>query len=861
MNQEISFGAWIKKRRARLGLTRERIAQQVGYSVAMIRKIEEDERRPSAQAAARLAAALEIPAEQQEAFLQVARQERAAVRLDLPLEAAPFPWQAPAPPPTNLPPPVTPFVGREAELARLDGLLQDPAARLVALVGLAGTGKTRLALQAAGGRLEAFPQGVFYVPLAALDSPEGMAAAIGSAIGLRFYEAAAPEEQLLRYLRGRRMLLVLDNLEHLVKGAGLLQRLLQAAPGVRLLVTSRERLNLQGEWVFEVEGLPYPPEAEESGRVEAYEAVQLFVQTARRVQSGFVLDETCREPAARICRLVEGMPLAIELAAAWVRALSCQQIAAEIENNLDFLRAYARDLPERHRSLRAALDRSWDLLPPEEQRAFRRLSVFQGGFRREAAQAVAGAGLEALTSLLDRSLVKRTGEERYDLHELVRQYAALRLQETPEEAARTLERHSRHYAGLLAGWGQALAGPGQLQALAEMDAEMDNVRRAWGRMVAQGESEAIRRALPALWRYHDIRGRFYDGIVLMQQAAGVLHGPEGAASRPAGEAGRALLGRVLALQGYFYSWLGRYEEARLGLQRSLALLRPGSDRAALAFALAVLGYMQSRLGEYREARQITEESLRIHRELGDHDSMVYNLVTLSYIHQAQGDYRQAYEVSAEGLALSRDTLGNPLATAHCLLALSAAASQLGRHQAARGWAEESLRLSRELDHRSGIAYALRWLGLIRSRLGEAEPAAALLGQSAALFEEIGDRPLYAEALVDLGAAALASGAEGEAKAHLLQALRTALETQAAQTALQALVELAALEMRAGNRELALEWVTGCLQQPGARREVAARAAWLRAGLAAKLTPQQVKAAEARARGRSLEQLAQEVLLG
>ena len=872
MDQEISFGAWMRKRRDLLGLTREAIAKQVGYSVAMIRKIEDDERRPTPQAAALLAQALGIPAEQQDTFLKVARQERAAGRLNLPPEEEPFPWQAAAQPQTNLPLPVTPFVGREAELGRLAGLLRDPAIRLVVLTGLAGIGKTRLALQAARARLDQFPQGVFYVSLASLDSHELIATSTGSAIGFQFYEAADPQEQLLRYLRERQMLLVLDNFEHLMEGADLLHRILQSAPGVRLLVTSRERLNLQGEWVFEVRGLPFPPGPEENGpeRVEAYEAVQLFLETARRVHPAFTLNEESRACVVRICRLVEGMPLGIELAAAWVRALSCQQIALEIENNLDFLRAYVRAIPERHRSLRAALDCSWDLLLDGEKRAFRRLSVFQGGFRRESAQAVAGAGLEELASLLDKSLVKRAGEERYDLHELVRQYAAFQLQDEPQEQERTQERHSSHYAGLLESWGKKIASPGQVEALAEMDAEMDNVRQAWSWMVKHGQIEDIQKSLPSLWRYHDIRGRFYDGAALMGQAARVLQGLE--AAETGGEGGRAgpteaakrarrsiLLGRVLAQQGYFYSWLGRYDEARAGLQQSLALLRAGTDRGALAFALAVLGYMHTRLGEFQVARQQIEESLSILRALGDYTTLVYCLVTLSYIHQAQGNFQAAYDVSSEGLALSRDLLNNPLATEHCLLALSAAASCLGRLPAARRWAEESLQLSRELNHRSGIGYALKWLGRISSKLGEPERARALLRQSVSQFAEIGDRPLYAETLVDLGAAALASGAEAEAKHSFQEALRAALETQTHPTALLAVVELAALEMRAGSREVALEWAIHCLQHPSARREAAVQAEALRAELAGQLTPQQIEAAGARAKVKSLGQLAQEIL--
>ena len=255
------------------------------------------------------------------------------------------PWRKKNPSPGRLPLglkpichlPTTLFVGREADVIRLTDLLQDPAHRLIVLIGLAGIGKTRLALQVAHSQLDRFPHGVFFVSLAPLTSPEMIVTSIGAAIGFQFHEASEPQKQLLRYLREKQMLIVLDNLEHLMAGASLLSAVLQAAPGIKFLVTSRERLNLQGEWVFEVKGLPYPSSWNESS-VEQYEAVQLFLQNALQVHPAFRLNKENQEWVVRICQLTEGMPLGIELAAAWVRVLSCQQIPREIERNLDFLK-------------------------------------------------------------------------------------------------------------------------------------------------------------------------------------------------------------------------------------------------------------------------------------------------------------------------------------------------------------------------------------------------------------------------------------------------------------------------------------------------------------------------------------------
>ena len=457
--------------------------------------------------------------------------------------------------------------------------------------------------------------------------------------------------------------------------------------------------------------------------------------------------------------------------------------------------------------------------------------------------------------------MKRVGEERYDLHELVRQYAASRLESDPEDDTRTHALHSSYYAAQLEQWGEKIASPEQMETLAEMDAEIDNVRLAWSWMVAHPQRQIanIAKSLRSLWRFHDIRGRFQDGAVLMRQATTMLQTLDGMETTRDIEHS-IVLGRALAQQGYFCAWLGRYEEAHEMLQQSLTLLRGSADRSALAYTLTVLGYMKTRLGEYQEARQYTEESLALNRALGDHDTMVYCLVTLSYIHISQGDYKKAYKLSSEGLAISRDLLGDPLATEHCLLSLSAAASYLGQDEEARRWAYESLEISKALKHRSGIAYALKWLGLISHKLGETERAEALLRQSVSEFREIGDVTLMADALVDLGVVTRASGAESEAKQYLLQALQTAIETQTNHTALQALMEIAVIEMNEGNIELALELVTYCLQHPSTKRDVSNRAESLRAELVAQLTPQQIEAAEARAQARTLESLAQEALL-
>lgn len=860
MDPEFSFGQWIRRRRQYLGLTQEALAGQAGYSAAMMRKIENDERRPSPTGAVLLAKALEIPQNQQDAFLKVARQDRAVDQLGAVDQEKPFPWQVSTHPPTNLPLPATLFIGREAELARLVSLFQDPACRLVTLVGLAGIGKTRIAIQVAQIQLDRFPHGAFFVSLAPLASPELIVATIANAIGFQFHGADEPLEQLLRFLQGKQMLLVLDNFEHLIEGAKLVAEIVQSAPGIQLLVTSRERLNLQGEWVVEMEGLPYPMSMEESSfeQEEVHEAVQLFLQSGLHANPGFRLNEENWKWVVRICQLMDGLPLGIELAAAWVRALSCQKIAREIEANLDFLKASARDVPERHRSIRSALDHSWNLLPARERTVLQRLSLFRGGFGWEAAQAVAEASLEEITSLLDKSLLRRVGEERYNLHELVRQYAAAHLASEAQEHAETQERYARYFMSLLEQWGEEIRGPRQTEILTVMDAEMDNVRLAWRWMTAHQRLEEIRKSLQSLRNYYEVRARFQEAAELFNEAVTALEAAGETETEHADERA-VLLGQLLVREGYFQVRQDHYEEAAELLQRSLALLCSGSDQAVLADTLAVTAYMHSRLGEFTQARKFAEESLGLYRSLGDRVGKAFCLRTLASSCLALGDYEEAYAFSKESLIICHDLLGDPHGTAICLTTLSATARHLGKYNEARRWAEEGVRISKTINDRWCLAQTLRQLGVVLMEAGEYDQAEELIQQSIAHILETGDRMLLGSALIALGTVDRALDAQARSKQHLLEGLHTAMETKTITVALQALSELAVSAMNEGENELALELVTYSQQHPAVNARLKRRLEEMHGGLAAQLTQQQVAAIEERAGARPLDSLLQELL--
>src|SRR5213593_367262 len=393
----------------------------------------------------------------------------------------------------NLPLPRTSFVGRALELEAIDRLLEDPGCRLLTLVGPGGAGKTRLALEAAARRVDRYPHGVHFVPLASVASPDFLAPALAESIQFAVdavHSGFSVQDQLLDYLSERSTLLVLDNFEHLVEGSGLLGEVIERAPRVELLTTSRERLNIQSEWVFDVEGLGLA----ENGSGGA-SAVLLFVERAKQVVPGFALDDARYSQALRICRLVDGMPLGIELAASWVSVLSCAEIADEVEGNIDFLATSMRDVPERHRSLRAAIDQSWRLLTDEQRSAFSRLSVFRGSFDRGAAVAVTGADLRLLSELVAKSLLRRPDFGRFELHELLRQYAAEQLHLLPTEEADARGRHAGHYAAMLLERQAILMGPEVAAARDELRGELDNLRAAAEWSLAEDADDV---ALPVL---------------------------------------------------------------------------------------------------------------------------------------------------------------------------------------------------------------------------------------------------------------------------------------------------------------------------------------------------------------------------
>jgi len=539
------------------------------------------------------------------------------------------------------------------------------------------------------------------------------------------------------------MLLVMDNFEHLLDSAGTLAEILQRAPAIRLLVTSRERLNLQGEWVFEVQGLPIPPECP-ADRLGTYSAVTLFLQCAQRVRPGFSLTPDECPPVVHICRMVEGMPLGIELAAAWVRVLSCGEIAQEIQRNLDFLTTSARDVPERHRSLQATMDHSWNLLSSDERGVLSRLSIFRGSFHRDAADQVAGATLPLLSALMDKSLLRRTDAGRYDLHELIRQYAREQL----IRAGDFDDACDRHLAFFLKFAEEAepkLRGAEQLIWLDRLEQEHDNLRAAleWSLRNQSLDAQESLRLTGALHLFWKRRAHWSEGRDWLKRALA-----QSADSQVTRERVKALNAAVLLAA----------DQADTGpawqlAQENLALSRELGDAGSIARSLNSLGFLLWKKKDFATARASCERALGLCRELGDRLAVADSLHNLSHIAINQSDYEAVQLYCSEAAAIYRE-LGDHIGLDDALGDLGLVAYLRNDYAAARPYLEESLARFRRAASVPGVVSALNRLGDLARCQGDYAQAEMLYAECLALYRALGDKDEFPSLLHNLAYAVL-----------------------------------------------------------------------------------------------------------
>jgi predicted ATPase/DNA-binding XRE family transcriptional regulator len=824
----MSFGNWLKRRRQSLDLTQHELAAKVGCSVFAVRKFEGEERRPSRQLTHLLAEALAIPEDERALFIKVARGERESENLEKITPSQPgigeIRMQNNR---ARIPVPPTPLVGRENEMEEIVRMLREPDCRLLTLIGGGGIGKTRLCLEVArrfafsADRCTCFTDGIYFIPFAHLTASEHIPGAVAEGIGFSFSGAASDKSQLFSFLQDKHILLVLDNLEHLLHHSRadvsqFISDILCRAPEIKVLAASRESINIQEEWGFEVSGLPYPlpsthpslptqrEAVEELRRIEEFSAVKLFLQSVRRKDSRFQLAPENYQAVLRICHLVNGMPLGIELAAGWTTTLTCDEIAQEIADNLDFLSTTLHNVPERHRSIRAALDHSWNLLTQTEKSVLAKLAVFQGGFRRDAADYTAGAGLAVLSKLIDKSLIYRSLPGRYDMHDLVRQYALDQLEKQPEVYEQTYARHCSFFLDFLQSRFPTLRNQKQRQALIDLTLEADNLRLAWETAVRSRQVQELHRAAVPFMVYHELRNIFQEGETFFQHAVEMVE------QLPPDPSLETALADLMAQHAWFGFRLGKMGQALYQLQEAIALLRKHRAYPSLAEVLWYHAFACWFSGSFPEGLQSAQEGIELNEKLGHQWQLgIIWLIRGGILHD-MGAYDEADAQLARAVALCRQS-GDPRTISVSISLFCRNRQAMNQHDGLKEILHEGLQLSIATEDRYGIGMALEQLGLAALAKGDSQEARERFLNCIQLFREIGDHWSLSRSYNSLGKYYLSTGELADAGRSFVQAHETALKARAMSYAVEALANLALVKLRYGDPISAFRYTTFALQ--------------------------------------------------
>jgi predicted ATPase/transcriptional regulator with XRE-family HTH domain len=668
METTISFGYWIRRQRKALDLTQQALAERVGCSLAAIKKIEGDERRPSRQIAERLADVLRVPADQREMFLEVARGLRPVDQLPLAREpTTSVPSETPKPFPHNLPMQLTSFIGRERELDEVTHLLSNT--RLLTLTGPGGTGKTRLALHLGAEMLalKQFANGVWLVELAPLADPTLVAPTIAATLGVREQPRRSILDALTDYVRAKSMLLILDNCEHLIQAcAQITESLLHAAPRLKVVVTSREALGITGETAYRVPSLPLPDprQLRDLDVLEQNECVHLFIDRAMAAHPSFRLKENNASAVASICQRLDGIPLAIELAAARTKVFPPEEIATRLDDRFRLLTGGSRTALERHQTLFALIEWSHNLLSEQERVLLRRLSVFTGGWSFDAVQSVCGEGLgndvlDLLTHLVDKSLVaveEETEEARYRLPETIRQYARDKLYESGE-AKQVRDRHLEFFIRFAETAEPKLRSAEQLEWLERLGTEHDNLRTALGWSLESSKTDRALELAGALSYFWELRGYFSEGQKWFDNALALdeRDRSEKLAAGKYASTHEEMARRAKALYGngmFRFAMLSDPFTAHRMVEECCGLFRELGDKWWMAVALARVGLMLHFEGDLQTSRARLEEGVSLAREMEDPWPLAVCLIRLG--DNLKGtDAAAARQILEEGVAVAR----------------------------------------------------------------------------------------------------------------------------------------------------------------------------------------------------------------
>lgn len=782
------FSQWLRTRRRSLDLTRERLAVCVGCSPATIEKIENGERKPSRQIAELLARCLKVPEDLSSDFVAFAR---GSAPPPLPTDYSPV--QAMTRSGVYLPAVPTEFIGRVQQVNEIRSLLIDGGVRLVSILGSPGIGKTRLSLEAASGLQGQFEDGIYFVPLSSLTNASLVLPAVASVLGVRQASHQSLIDTLIGGIRDKQLLLVLDNFEQILPASADVAALLMGVPGLKVLVSSRTALRIYGEHTFVVPPMSLPATNDpgsvwDPAALHDYEAISLFIRRARAANSSFVLNESNAAQVIAICRRLDGLPLAIELAANRARVLSAGQILERLSGSLDLLARGANDLPERQRSLRGAIAWGYDVLSTEQQSLFRLMAVYAGGCTFEALQGGSTDGaanemqlVDNLSALVDSSLVQQrdsaTGA-RFSMLDTIAEYAKEKLAQAGE-VGQAKRHHAAYFLGLAEEAEPHLQGGDQTAWLDRLDLEHDNIRAAYDYFREESDGVALARLVSSLRRFWYLRGNISEGEDWLQAAlayADML--PAEVLARTLHGMGTLLwsMGEMARAEGYFAKSLvirrelgdkrgiadmlnnlgivllpqGKYSEARVQHTESLDIYRELGDGWSISLSLANLGLVALDSGEYDEAETLLRESLALRREVGDEQGAAQSLNNLGIVRRCVGDIDGACALHEESLGVFRK-LGDKWSTAFAMGNMAYALLRGGRGDAARYFLD-SLALFKELGVRTGIVSSFEGLAQLASAESKSELAVTLFGFAERLRGEIEldmlpyNQALYAERL-------------------------------------------------------------------------------------------------------------------
>ncbi|MBX7042077.1 MAG: tetratricopeptide repeat protein [Ignavibacteria bacterium] len=649
--------------------------------------------------------------------------------------------------PNNLPFQLSRFVGREKEKEDIKDLLKTHP--LLTLFGAGGTGKTRLALQAAAEIIDEFEGGIWFVELATVSEPEYVVPEIMSSLGLSSDGKSAPSDILKNYLREKEILIILDNCEHLInETAGIAQQLLSSCPKLKILASSREALKIGGERTYHLPSMSLPDVRKnyDSESLSQFESVQLFIDRSLSVNPKFEVSNENAPAVAQLCNDLDGIPLAIELAAARMNVLSVEKILERLSDRFKLLTGGKRTSLPRQQTLKALIDWSYGLLSDYEKLLFARLSVFQGGWKLEAAEAICSAEpvdeievLDLMSNLIDKSLIKSSDSEsemRYSMLETIRQYSKSALAASPEEKE-TMRRHFGYFSGLVSDSEEKLTGRRQRECLHMIDADYENIREALKWAIEECPAEGLKMAI-SLGKYWELRGNFSEGCTYLEKALSCND-----------EAEPLIRARALYLAGFFLTYLASHHEAEMYLQDAMKIFRDLGEREGEVLCLVMLGNVKLVDGKLEVMEELTREGLKTARQLGNKLLTALCLRYLAAGRMYQGNYQESAEMAEECLAIYRES-GDEIQIAKIINNIGAIEYLAANYDKAIETWEECLRLRRGLGDRHGIAMSLTNLGSAFSMIKDYDTAEKLLYQSIEMFRELGDRRIYVNPLNTLG---------------------------------------------------------------------------------------------------------------